>query len=91
MASTRRTSNGSILLPYPWHKDQHQLRNAEVLAREGAAKIVIDEADTDKTAKVLTEVLVDVIKEENFKKMSETALNLGKPEAARTVAQELLK
>ncbi|MCX6624452.1 MAG: undecaprenyldiphospho-muramoylpentapeptide beta-N-acetylglucosaminyltransferase, partial [Acidobacteria bacterium] len=32
----------AILVPFPYATDQHQLRNAEVLARAGAARLVLD-------------------------------------------------
>ncbi len=33
----------SILLPYPYHRDNHQRKNAEVLARRNGAKIIEDD------------------------------------------------
>jgi len=80
----------SILLPYPYHKDQHQLRNAEVLAKAGAAKIVTDTCDEEKTAKALATVLGDSMIEEQLQKMADSAQRLAQPEAARRVAEELL-
>jgi UDP-N-acetylglucosamine--N-acetylmuramyl-(pentapeptide) pyrophosphoryl-undecaprenol N-acetylglucosamine transferase len=80
----------SILLPYPYHKDQHQTRNAEVLAAAGAAKIVTDTRDEEKTAKALAAVLGDSMIEEPLQQMADAALQLGKPEAARRVAEELM-
>jgi len=80
----------SILLPYPYHKDQHQLRNAEVLAEAGAAKIVTDTCDEEKTAKALATVLGDSMIEEQLQKMADSAQRLAQPEAARRVAEELI-
>ena len=80
----------SILLPYPYHKDQHQLRNAEVLAEAGAAKIVTDACDEEKTAQSLAAVLDDSMIEGELRKMADAASNLAKPEAAKRVAEELM-
>ncbi len=79
----------SILLPYPYHKDQHQNRNAEVLAGAGAAKIVTDAYNEEKTAKALAVELGDSMIEGELGKMADAASNLAKPEAAKRVAEEL--
>ena len=81
----------SILLPYPYHKDQHQLRNAEVLAEAGAAKIVTDTCDEEKTAQALAAVLGDSMIEGEIRKMADAARRLAKPEAAKRVAEELIR
>ncbi len=81
----------SILLPYPYHKDQHQLRNAEVLAEAGAAKIMTDTCNEEKTAKALAAVLGDSMIEGEIRKMAAAAQRLAKPEAAKRVAEELIR
>lgn len=81
----------SILLPYPYHKDQHQLRNAEVLAEAGAAKIVTDACDEEKTAPALALVLGDCMIEGELKKMADATSKLAQPEAAKRVAEELIR
>ena len=80
----------SILIPYPYHKDQHQLRNAEVLAQVGAAQIVMDECDKVKTAQNLVKILQECQKDKVLSSMSQAALSLGKKQAAETVARELI-
>ena len=81
----------SILLPYPYHKDQHQLRNSEVLAEAGAAKIVTDACNEEKTAQALAAVLGDSMIEGKLRTMADAASNLAKPEAAKRVAEELVR
>ena len=39
-AAWARRRFAAVIVPYPHHKDRQQLRNAEVLARAGAAVIV---------------------------------------------------
>lgn len=82
----------SILLPYPYHKDRHQLRNAEILEKSGAAKIVIDYCDEEKTSRELQNVLNELLTDEDcLESMSRAAQEIGEPEAARRVAEELIK
>ena len=40
------TGRPAVIVPYPHHKDRQQLRNAEVLARVGAA-VIVEEAQLD--------------------------------------------
>jgi len=81
----------SILLPYPYHKDQHQLRNAEIFVEAGAAKIVRDACNEEKTAQSLAAVLDDSMIEGELRKMADAASKLAQPEAAKRVAEELIR
>ena len=80
----------AILLPYPFHRDQHQLKNARILANAGAAEIVIDQCDPCLTAEQLGKALISCIIGQRVDKMAHAAAALGQPDAARTVARELL-
>ncbi|MBN1765552.1 MAG: UDP-N-acetylglucosamine--N-acetylmuramyl-(pentapeptide) pyrophosphoryl-undecaprenol N-acetylglucosamine transferase [Sedimentisphaerales bacterium] len=82
---------GSILLPYPYHKDRHQQRNAKILEKAGAAVIVTDDCHTGSTADGLTEVLKKCLYEVKSGQMAQAALDLGKPDAAERVAHEIRK
>ncbi len=42
VAELAAAGKASILVPFPFAADQHQLRNAEALARAGAARLVLD-------------------------------------------------
>jgi UDP-N-acetylglucosamine--N-acetylmuramyl-(pentapeptide) pyrophosphoryl-undecaprenol N-acetylglucosamine transferase len=82
----------SILMPYPYHKDQHQLRNAEILASSGAAKIVRDDPNN---AEATASALLDPLRQclagpEIIAEMGQRALTLGRPDAADAVARELI-
>jgi UDP-N-acetylglucosamine--N-acetylmuramyl-(pentapeptide) pyrophosphoryl-undecaprenol N-acetylglucosamine transferase len=79
----------AILVPYPYAIGDHQAKNAAVLERNGAAKVIPD-------SKLQNGALVNVIRKvaENRKLLAEMSINsrkLGRPEAARTIALELLK
>ncbi len=45
MAEITAMGRASVLLPYPYHRDQHQLANARCLVRASAARIVHDRID----------------------------------------------
>jgi len=77
---------GSILLPYPYHKDQHQRLNAEELAGAGAAKIVTDDCDSNNTADRLEKVLAVCMDEQVSRQMAQAAKKIGKADAAYRVA-----
>ncbi|MDG9923748.1 MULTISPECIES: undecaprenyldiphospho-muramoylpentapeptide beta-N-acetylglucosaminyltransferase [unclassified Pseudomonas] len=79
----------SFLVPLPHAIDDHQTRNAEYLAKEGAAFLLPQHAtDADKLAAQLTEVLMHP---EKLKAMGRTARSLAKPDATRTVVEICLE
>jgi UDP-N-acetylglucosamine--N-acetylmuramyl-(pentapeptide) pyrophosphoryl-undecaprenol N-acetylglucosamine transferase len=78
----------SILMPYPHHKDLHQRANAKVLADAGAAVLVDDEKDAKKNADKLRPILQSLLNDASRRKqMSEATKKLGKPDAAKAVAE----
>lgn len=79
----------SFLVPLPHAIDDHQTRNAEYLAKEGAAFLLPQHAtDADQLAAQLTEVLMHP---EKLKAMGRTARSLAKPDATRTVVDICLE
>jgi UDP-N-acetylglucosamine--N-acetylmuramyl-(pentapeptide) pyrophosphoryl-undecaprenol N-acetylglucosamine transferase len=80
----------SILMPYPYHKDLHQRANAKVLADAGAAILLDDEKDAAKNAAklraLLEPLLCDATKRQQ---MADAAKKLGRPDAAKAVAEVL--
>jgi UDP-N-acetylglucosamine--N-acetylmuramyl-(pentapeptide) pyrophosphoryl-undecaprenol N-acetylglucosamine transferase len=77
----------SILMPYPFHKDQHQRLNAQVLADAGAAVLLDDLRDAKKNAEKLLPLLAPLIHDADRRKaMAQAARTLGKPAAADAVA-----
>ena len=81
----------SILMPYPFHKDRHQRLNAEQLAGAGAAVNVDDQKDRRKNAANLRPVVESLLYDaERRRKMATAARQIGKPGAARAVADVVL-
>ncbi|GIZ12359.1 undecaprenyldiphospho-muramoylpentapeptide beta-N-acetylglucosaminyltransferase [Pseudomonas sp. NCCP-436] len=82
----------SFLVPLPHAIDDHQTRNAEFLAKEGAAVLLPQHAtDADRLAAQLSEVLMQ---QEKITAMGATARRLAKPDATRTVVdtcQEVMR
>ncbi|MFJ3482326.1 undecaprenyldiphospho-muramoylpentapeptide beta-N-acetylglucosaminyltransferase [Pseudomonas sp. NPDC090202] len=79
----------SLLVPLPHAIDDHQSRNADYLAREGAA-FVMPQATTGaaEMAARLKEVLMQP---EQLKRMAITARQLAKPDATNTVVDVCLE
>jgi UDP-N-acetylglucosamine--N-acetylmuramyl-(pentapeptide) pyrophosphoryl-undecaprenol N-acetylglucosamine transferase len=79
----------SMLVPLPHAIDDHQTRNADYLAREGAA-FLLPQATTGaaELAERLTEVLMHP---ERLIYMASTARRLSKPDATRTVVDICLE
>jgi len=76
----------SILVPYPF-AGAHQRYNARYLAEEGAAIVVADE---DFTADRLVTETTGLLDEARRSAMAAAARRLGRPDAARALADELL-
>ncbi len=81
----------SILMPYPFHKDQHQLANAKALADQGAALVIKDEKDRRKNGESLRPLLESLLYDVPRRlAMAKSASSLSKPDAADRVARALL-
>ncbi|MEW5849024.1 MAG: undecaprenyldiphospho-muramoylpentapeptide beta-N-acetylglucosaminyltransferase [Myxococcota bacterium] len=77
----------SILIPFPQAADDHQTHNARELEQAGAAVLMAQSAATGET---LGKVIVDLLKDEaKLKAMGEAARKLGRPHAAREIADAL--
>ena len=80
----------SILFPYPFHKDQHQKANAQVLASAGGAVVLSDERSRRKNADQLREVLEPLLYDApRRQQMSAAARSRSHPDAAGAVARVL--
>jgi len=74
----------SILVPFPYAADQHQLRNAEALVRAGAARLVPDAELTGQ--RLFDEVMELASQPGKLERMSEAARSLARPGAAARAA-----
>ncbi len=79
----------SVLVPYPYHWDKQQTRNADWLADKGAA-IIVQQAEL--TGSVLCELVKDLIENRNkLLQMSKEASKLAIRDAADVIANECLR
>ncbi|PIE24458.1 MAG: UDP-N-acetylglucosamine--N-acetylmuramyl-(pentapeptide) pyrophosphoryl-undecaprenol N-acetylglucosamine transferase [Planctomycetota bacterium] len=77
----------SVVVPYPWHRDDHQGRNAQWFAERGAARVLREEKlPSDEAAAMLAELLAS---EELLQTIGANAASLGRPDALREILCEL--
>ena len=75
----------SLLIPFPQAADDHQRKNAEVLAAADAAALLIQEELTpEKLLSTIVELLGD---RERLQAMSEHAITLAHPDASRRIGE----
>ena len=90
VAELSATARPGVLMPYPYHKDQHQRLNAASLARAGAAVICDDLKDAAANADRLRQTLLPLLRDEaKLEAMRRAAAGASRPHAARDVAQWL--
>jgi UDP-N-acetylglucosamine--N-acetylmuramyl-(pentapeptide) pyrophosphoryl-undecaprenol N-acetylglucosamine transferase len=81
----------SVLMPYPYHRDRHQERHAELLENAGAAILVRDQIKPTLNAQALWSALSPLMDDEpRRQQMAEAAKAYGHPKAARSVATSIL-
>jgi UDP-N-acetylglucosamine--N-acetylmuramyl-(pentapeptide) pyrophosphoryl-undecaprenol N-acetylglucosamine transferase len=79
----------SILVPYPYAADDHQRRNAEVLARAGAAEMILEAELTGARLAASLRALLD--DGDRRDAIAARARALGRPDAAVRVAEACLR
>jgi UDP-N-acetylglucosamine--N-acetylmuramyl-(pentapeptide) pyrophosphoryl-undecaprenol N-acetylglucosamine transferase len=75
----------AILIPYPYSAANHQVENAKSIAETGAAEIVSDQEISEK----LLSVVMKSIDGSNLQRMSEQSKKIGKPDAAKKIAERI--
>jgi UDP-N-acetylglucosamine--N-acetylmuramyl-(pentapeptide) pyrophosphoryl-undecaprenol N-acetylglucosamine transferase len=78
----------ALLVPLPTATDDHQRRNAEALARRGAAE-VLDQAELT-GERLAARILALAADEPARRSMAEAARSAGRPDAARVIADRVL-
>ncbi len=92
LAELTVVGRASILLPYPFHRDQHQRANAHCLSRHGAAVIVEDRREVRLTAPILRSALSNLMGDDHGREsMAASAASFGRRDAAQCVAIHILK
>ncbi|MCC6366963.1 MAG: undecaprenyldiphospho-muramoylpentapeptide beta-N-acetylglucosaminyltransferase [Bryobacterales bacterium] len=77
----------SILVPFPFAADEHQLRNAEAMSKAGAARLVLDK---EMTGEELFHTVQSLTAEPGLlERMGQAARQFARPSAARRAAEIL--
>ncbi|MBQ7503211.1 undecaprenyldiphospho-muramoylpentapeptide beta-N-acetylglucosaminyltransferase [bacterium] len=77
----------SILVPYPHAAENHQEANARILESKGAAIVILDKDVEKELPAALLPLLSD---EMRLRRMGAASRTLGCPEAAKSVAKQIL-
>jgi len=89
VAEIAASGKPSILVPFPFAADDHQLKNAQAFQRAGAAILSVDKEWTgEKFFRLVSELIAD---RSRLAAMGEKARALAKPGAARRAAQILME
>ena len=79
----------SVLVPFPYAADDHQLHNAEAFERAGAARLVLDR---DWTGAKLHETVMSLAADRTeLDRMGEAARRFAHPGAAKRAAEILVE
>jgi UDP-N-acetylglucosamine--N-acetylmuramyl-(pentapeptide) pyrophosphoryl-undecaprenol N-acetylglucosamine transferase len=82
----------TLFLPYPYHRDEHQRANTEVLVRAGAAIVAKDRIDPAHNLADAGKTLADLIRDSARRVAMRVAFaGLGPADGAERVARALLK
>lgn len=78
----------SILVPSPNVAEDHQRKNAEALAKRGAARMILD-ADADTK---LTDAIVELLRDTDARnKLATQALQMGLPDADEKIVDKIIE
>jgi len=89
VAEIAAIGRASILVPFPFAADDHQAKNAAAFAQAGGCLAIRQElADSMRLASELARLLGDA---EERTRMADAARAFGRPDAARNVAEDLLR
>jgi len=91
VAELSATATPAVLMPYPYHADQHQRLNAAELCQAGAAIIVDDAKAAETNAQRLREALLPILRDPGrLDQMRQAAKSIKGAQAAQSVARWLL-
>ncbi|MBU0717139.1 MAG: UDP-N-acetylglucosamine--N-acetylmuramyl-(pentapeptide) pyrophosphoryl-undecaprenol N-acetylglucosamine transferase [Planctomycetes bacterium] len=92
LAEITAVGRASVLMPYPFHKDMHQLANARCLERAAAARVVHDAIDLSLNGPKLREVLTQLMRDpRQLEEMAAAARQVGRRQAATDIADQVMQ
>lgn len=84
------TATPAVLMPYPYHRDQHQRHNAAAPVAAGAAVMVADACEPQANAEALRSSLLEIMRDPGrLKTMRDAAGRSSRPDAAAEIARWL--
>lgn len=90
VAEALGTATPAVFLPYPYHADEHQRKNAQSLADAGGAAILTDHIDAMKNLPALRDTLASLLRDQPRRDAMRSALlALAPADGASTVAADL--
>jgi UDP-N-acetylglucosamine--N-acetylmuramyl-(pentapeptide) pyrophosphoryl-undecaprenol N-acetylglucosamine transferase len=88
IAEVTSAARAAVLIPLPTAADDHQRRNAEVLARAGAADVI---EQKDLTGGTLADRILRLVADESARRqMAQAAAAFTRPDAARVIVDRAL-
>lgn len=92
LAEITAVGRASVLMPYPYHRDQHQVQNARCLVRASAARLVKDRIDPKLNAPGLREALTPLLEDDAIREaMASAARRLGCGQAACDISDHIIQ
>jgi len=88
LAEITAAGKAAILIPYPWAANDHQLKNAQALASEGAAVVIPEKELSGKLFITIDNLLRD---EQKLRQLEENSLRLSKIDAAAAIVDSCIK
>jgi UDP-N-acetylglucosamine--N-acetylmuramyl-(pentapeptide) pyrophosphoryl-undecaprenol N-acetylglucosamine transferase len=89
IAELTAIGRAAILIPLPTAADDHQRRNAEVLAEAGAAELI---RQNDATGALLADRILELTRNSARRQaLAEAARRFAKPDAAKTIVDRALQ
>lgn len=90
VAEVLGTATPAVFLPYPYHADEHQKKNAQPLADAGGATILTDHIDAMKNLPALRDTLGSLMHDpKKLNAMRDALLSLAPTDGASTIAANL--
>lgn len=91
LAEITAIGRASILMPYPYHRDQHQEANARCLVRRGAGLLVRDRIEVSRNMPALWEALSTLMTDGVVRRtLADAARDVGSRDAADRIAEHVL-
>jgi UDP-N-acetylglucosamine--N-acetylmuramyl-(pentapeptide) pyrophosphoryl-undecaprenol N-acetylglucosamine transferase len=88
LAEVTRAGVPSVLVPYPFAAADHQTENAKAMVEQGAAVLCKDEMIDRDLYPTVKELLANA---DRLQRMAAAARSMARPEAARTIAEAVLR